>query len=364
MKEALTGVQLLERWLNPEATSQLQTATRPPTYLVRAALELVFGYRLPRRHEKSAWGVAVSYEGEDFEIVDWKRYEWSISGRSGTEEIATQLLKKLAAAARVLDGYLKKECRALVEAEEFSLDNQFPRYHALFSMFREECLSWMAKEISQTVSRRPLLNGLVEIIDSSFQELGTQASRAHGNLLAATVFFFSLTEVILDYCFALGDRKEKTFREFRSLDWAERFKLVVPMEESDAQALYQSLLKIRRHYRNESVHASPLYGFAIEGVGLIPATFDDLDRPSLVNPWFADNQDARGVLEILGRAMSHLETSEATRFGFAFAQTGLAIHIAEQRLVQHREAMTSMESFRVFLDALIEHQDAVANMYV
>lgn len=61
--------------------------------------------------------------------------------------------------------------------------------------------------------------------------------------------------------------------------------------------------------------------------------------------------------------MNHLETSEATRFGFALAQSGLTIHVAEHRLVQHREAMKSMRTFRLFLDALIEQQDAVANLY-
>jgi len=361
MKAALTGVKLLERWLDPEATSLLDQMTRPPPYLLRAAIELVFGYRLPRRHEKSAWGVAVSYEGEEFEVVDWKRYQWSISGRAGTEEIAAQLLKKLTAAAHVLDRHLKEECRALVRAEEFSLDNQFHRHYALFSMFRKECLSWMAKEINRTELRLPLADGVVEILESSFEELGTQASRVHGNLLAATIFF-SLTEVIFDACFALSDRGGKTFHEFRSLDWAERFKWVVPLEESDALVLYEALVKIRKSYRNESVHASPVYGFAIKGVGLIPATFDDFDRPSLVNPWFADNQEAPDVLEVFDNTLDYLEGSESTRFGFAYAQTGLAIHIAEHRLERYREKMTSIESFRALLDELIERQDAMANM--
>lgn len=136
------------------------------------------------------------------------------------------------------------------------------------------------------------------------------------------------------------------------------------MEERAAQELFQSLLEIRKRYRNESVHSSPLYLFAIKGVGLIPATDADLDKPSLVSPWCAKAEDARDVLEILDRTMRHLETSEATRFGFAFAKTGLAIPIAEQRLARHREAMTSMESFRLFLDRLVEHADAVANMDV
>lgn len=186
MKAALTGVQPLEQWLDPETTRKLHTVTRPPTYLVRIALELVFGYPLPRPHEKSAWGAVVSFKGENFEIVDWRRCQWSISGRTGAEAQATQLLNKLKAAARVLDGQLKEECQTLREAEEFSLDNQFQRYQTLFSLFREECLSWMEKEIGQAVLTRSHRKSIAGLLEAFSGESGTRASRVHAHLLAAT----------------------------------------------------------------------------------------------------------------------------------------------------------------------------------
>jgi hypothetical protein len=366
MAAALTGVEIAESWpdLEDPKRTGLLDRTRPPSYLVRATFEQVFGVRLPSPHEKSAWGVPILYKGEEFELSDWKRTIWKISGHASGIEIAKELEKKISSAAKILDGHIREVCRGLLDKDQLSLDNQFHRYRALFDMFRIECEARLQRPLLPQGPKNPGVADLCKHLESSFAVLTENSLRLRGNLLAAAIFFFSLSEIIFDACFALGDRKGLSFRAFRKLEWSERFRFVLPSSDEEVRRLYNRLVEIRRVYRNAPVHADPVFAFDVKGVGLIPQAFDVLDNPNIKSLYFSEVGEVEPILACFNDAMQLFERHSLTRFGFAYAESGLAIHIAQDKLERHRSQMTSIGTFRSFLCRLVEYADAVANMEV
>lgn len=363
--EALTGVSIAEIWPQQQELTRLDERTRPPSYLVKIALEEYLGIRLPRPYEKSAWAIPLSYEGTEFEISDWKRSTWSIFGHKGASTAASELAKKLSAAAKIIDSHLRKVCRRLLDQGEFSLNNQFHRYRALFEMFRAEFQSRLQRPpLPPKPSEGAGLADLGKQIEHGFALLTDNSLRRQGNLLAATVFFFSLSEVIFDACFALGDRRGMNYREFRALDWSERFRLFLPLVAEEERKVYERLRLLRRAYRNTPVHASPIFAFNVRGVGLVPATFEELDDPNLKSLYFTEAEDAESILRSFSLALELFENHPATRFGFAYAESGLAIHIADELLKPFKARMSSLELFKEFLLESVEYADAVENMDV
>lgn len=363
MAEALTGVRLAEQWPNFQKLTKLLEQRRPPSYLVRAALERVFGHRFRSMHDKSAWSVAFTYKDEVFELSDWKNSTWNIYGHKTGGVVAAELERKVSAAAKILDGHLKDVCSDLRKKGDLSLDNQFHRYHALFDMFRHECekqLGFRPEPARQKTRRHP--SGVVEVIESTMAALMDSSFKAQGNLLAAVIFFFSLSEVIFDACFALSDRQGVDYKAFRDLSWEERFKSILRLTSTWEKKVYERLLPIRRFYRNIPVHADPVYAFFIKGIGLIPATFDHLSNPNLIPLGLSNNEEAKVVLGDLEEALEFFRDHPLTRYGFAYAESGLVIHLSPERLKRHREHMTSIEGFREYLEGVVERADAAADL--
>ncbi|MEM9596020.1 MAG: hypothetical protein AAGD06_17245 [Acidobacteriota bacterium] len=360
MTKAFTGVSLADTWPELGSSTRLVDKNRPPSYLVKAALEKVFKHRLPRGHEKAAWAAPLTYKGVTFEVCDWKRSRWNIFGQPGFTEAAEELAQKISAASAILDHHLKQHCRGLLKQEKFSLDNQYHRCRALFEYFRAQCLARLADPENNDQPKASDPEALTASLNSWFQN----SMELNGYLLATSIFFFSLTEVIFDACFALGDRDGRTYREFRSQAWEERFKQLLPPREHEIQTTHNGLLELRRLYRNTPVHASPLYCFDVPGVGLIPATASALDNPNN-QPLFAmDESNAASLLGTLVSALDLFESHPYTEFGFAYAESGLTIHLKEEQLTKHRENMNSIDTYRSFLQDSLEYLDALTNMEI
>jgi hypothetical protein len=364
---ALTGVSIAENWPPNEGAVKLAERLNPASYLVKGSLEQLYGRRLPTPLDKSAWAIPVSFRGALLEVSDWRRYSWTIYGLPDQVEVAELLTKKLTSAATVLDRALQDVCRELLSKEDFSLDNQFHRYRTLFEEFAEKCGSI---RLDRRVTPAALDAGDIDLgtiakhLEHAMNIWTRDSTELRINLIASAIFFFSLSEIIFDACFALGDRSGTSYRRFRALDWAERFKFFIPLSGREVQELYEQLLKIRRFYRNIPVHASPLYVFHIDGFGLIPATFEDLENPNLSPLFSAEPNDAEEISTCLVSALEFLERNPTTEFGFAYAESGLAIHLSETRLSKFKIHMGSIEEFRDFLQVRADYADAVMNMDV
>src|SRR5262249_33881577 len=76
----------------------------PPSYSLRRVLERlpggppVFGVG-----DKSAWVARLSFAGNEWVLEDWRRQSWTLYGPPTAADSAKELLRKIAAAATLLD---------------------------------------------------------------------------------------------------------------------------------------------------------------------------------------------------------------------------------------------------------------------
>jgi len=325
-------------------------------------LQTLYGNPLPRGIDKSEWEIPIVFEGSIWGIYDWKHYAWCVTTSKGDADSAHRLIRKISAASRIVDGFLKNKAKELLAKGEFSLGNDCAAIRGAYIHFRE-------------LTEESIRRADPDLIEGPSGPKRTTLAREHFkalrdaeyNLLATCIFFFAFTEILLDSCFSLMDILPMTYLDFRSLDWAERFKLVLGEELLRTKTtLFERLVEIRRYYRNIPVHASPQYLFPVQGAGLIPATFDNLDEPCLTigkGPMF-DLVEARNILGILVETLSLFEESERLMYGYYYTRSGLPIHLYDPFRRELLEAKISYEQFCRSVDIRVDRYYAYINVEI
>ncbi|TYB95222.1 MAG: hypothetical protein FXF54_04785 [Kosmotoga sp.] len=333
--------------------------TSPPGYIIKMVLMLLAQSRLPRGGDKSEWELCITYESIRWIITDWKRYAWGIFGPTGYTEKAKKLKNKIEAAAKILDKEISKHSEIEFKNENISIHNQFYRTEGLFSYFLDSAKSYL--------SQKPMVvnehNNSAEQLSKILISYINRARNIEYNLISSVIFFFSLTEVIFDACFSLGDRKSLSFSEFRHLEWSERFKFFVPLNnDSYLNKFYEKLMLTRTFYRNIPVHSSPTFFFYMEGFGLIPSSYEKLNEPHLSYMSCFNENEQQSTIDVMESAIKLLKEHKNTKFGYIYAESGLPIHISFEVVNELKKHMGTVEHFKKELNRRSEFQDRIDNM--
>ncbi len=370
------GVAISEDWPDERKLHQHHHFTRPPSYLVKLALMVHFGQRLPRGEEKSDWAIPLDFGGINWLVSDWKRYAWDIYGPEPENALAEKLQKKLESAAVIVGKQVAEEAKDYRDSDEISLDNNFPQLMILYEFFRnevEETLDRLLHQppaIEKPVPTETDLDNKVNLreftakLNTWFADHNALERKLHANTLAAILFFFSATEAILDAAFAVGDRQGLTFAEYRSLKWADRIKRWFNAGQGESAEVYQELIEIRREYRNTAAHSSPMFFFSppIPGFGLVPVDYEELDLPRAV-PWaLREPDEAKRVFDTFDATLRHFQSHDLLKFALKYADSGIGIHISKKLSEDLKSHMTSLEAFEEELMRRCELQDRYDNM--
>ena len=81
--------------------------------------------------------------------------------------------------------------------------------------------------------------------------------KADAAAATAVILFFGRMEIIFDAIFVFGERRGLTYRQFRNLDWKERFRFVVEVTPSPAKEAYEEMGRIQARHRNILSHGTP-----------------------------------------------------------------------------------------------------------
>jgi hypothetical protein len=316
---------------------------------------------LPRGGDKSDWELCVTYDNLKWIISDWKRYAWHIFGPPGCTEKAGKLENKLRAAAKILDYEISKLSIIEFKNENISLHNQFHRTEGLFSYFLGNAKSSLSFKPMIVNEGDDSTGQLTKFLNSHFD----RSRNIEYNMISSVIFFFSLTEVIFDCCFSLGDRKSLSFIEFRRLEWSERFKFFVPLDNNSfLNELYVKLMLTRTFYRNIPVHSSPTFFFNMEGFGLIPSSYERLNDPLLSHRSLFDENEQRSTIDVMESAIKLLKEHKNTKYGHIYAESGLPIHISIKAVHELKKHMVTVEHFMEELHRRNELQDRIDNMEI
>jgi hypothetical protein len=358
IKAAFFGVKP-DDWPNNANLSIYCRESSPPGYMIKMALMFLCGHRLPRGSDKSEWEICLSYKGKKWIITDWKRYEWKIYGPPDSSNDAKELQAKFRAVTKILDKAITATSDEELRNDNISIYNQFGRIDSLFYYFFDNAKNAMNRKVAKLKKSKDIGGMRSCFLNSQFN----RGRDIEFNLLTSTIYFFALTELVFDSCFALCDRKGMRFSEFRHMEWGERFKFFIsPAEDRTIESLYVNLLDIRTYYRNIPVHASPTYLFMLKGFGLIPSSYERMADPHISHKLVYEENEQKRIFNTFEDTIALLKSHPTTQFGYLYARSGLPIHIAAAPVQELKQHMTSVEQFEEELVKRSEIQDQIDNM--
>ncbi len=364
--EALTGIKYSEKWPNQVSLVKYDRMDEPPSYLIRLVFTVFLKAMLPEGGDKSDWELPIEYKGRIWLLWDWKRYAWNLEGPPNHTKEAEELIKKIKAAAAIMDRDLALTAKKKYESGEFSLQNQYHKLRGLYDFFRENSEKSSVKKQKVSHGNTGAKGDIDTAIHSLSSELNLQYQklrRIEANTIAAVVFYLAMIEVIMDACFSLSDRKDLTYADFKGMNWSERLKWLIPVGSSnDLNRLFSDIVFIRTEYRNLTVHSSPEFFFHIPYFGLVPSTYKKHFLPHAKQHPSIGEEQAKKIFEIFGRFEAMLRKRDETKFGMIYAESGLPIHIDNKTVSKLKRKMNSLDEFKSELEHICSLQDAFDNM--
>ena len=279
LKQALKGIKEdLSPTDLPELASPLMAKlTDPPTYIVQMLLCSIAGFK-SSREDKATWAIEVEFEGVQFKVRDWKRSTWSICSTVDTphiRETANALHRKLISAGSLMNQIMRPNLLQQVNNGQFYIKNSFSSARRPYEYFRDVLSAELLRltetpnkpiaeepnlETDQSTVPEEIKNSGIKItLDRAFTDYVNKLIQLEEvishNASAMIAFFFSYTELLFDVLFAFEENRGITYLKFRQLDWAERFKTVLPVStDHSLRSIYEQLLDIRRTTRNTLFH--------------------------------------------------------------------------------------------------------------
>jgi hypothetical protein len=338
---------------------------KPSSYLVGLALGHHFGHAL-RRTDKMVWTTTIVFSHGVYELNDWKRSSWEMYGPR-TEQ-ATVLIQKISAAATILGGALQDENKRRIAEGDFALSHQSSRLLSYYLIQRAEA--------ERLVNLKPGNEELVKVAEhvteggskiEQFLNVGMNKylsdwRRTDSAAVAAVILFFGFLEIIFDAFFVFGDRRGLTYRQFRNLDWRERFKFVVDVTKSPAKEAYEEMVSVQKRHRHVVSHGAPLFVVQHSGLGFISADPLDAESPQM-NPLFAfDADEVSATFATFDRTLTAFETHPTLWFAYKYVQKPLLLYLDDTRVQEIVRHSGSAEEFDAEIDRRLELLDAFINM--
>ncbi|MEZ4475610.1 MAG: hypothetical protein R3F60_33400 [bacterium] len=335
---AMYGVEFSSEFPSPWAEKRPQNYGRyaqPPSYMVEAVIRQLDGGRVFTGGDKSAWQTGLSFDGHLWCIEDWRRRSWNLWGPPDQEVSAAKLVKKLSAASRIVDGQIFEAGRELASGPTRP-PKQHHRVRNLYEFFRGHAETTLAN-IDDFHTNRKLggLEGLAAFLNARI----SLDRELEAHTLSAVMFLLRHDRGYAGYCFALGDRGGQTFFEYRKLDWSERFSRFFDTGRGDCQAVYDEVLQVRREHRNVWAHADPVLFVPVEDVGLVPMSYDDLDKPRMNFFTTIDAAEASRIFAAFDRLIGLFDDHDLGWYAREYASSGLPILMAEDQARKLRDLM-------------------------
>jgi len=280
-----------------------------------------------------------------------------VSSTSSNTEDLEVLEKKLCAAGQIVNRHLEVQAKIALANENFSLRNDFFGSKSIYSTYKKLLRNSLCGADPSLIFGPPGESRSALVIDYYVRK-----KESHHHLVATTVFFFAHTEVILNSCYSLLYESGVKYSKFQLMDWGQKFKLVVGVEYMTLHGKqYAQLVDIRRHYRNIPVHSSPMFLFPVNGIGLVPGSFHQMDDPSLSPTSAFDSSVARDILAVFTKTLRNLERHRSTCLGYYYAKSGLPIHIEESFRVELCKLKARPKEFRAEVQRRTNLETAMSN---
>lgn len=343
----------------------------PPYYLVYFLFVDLLGFKDLGKFEKISWSIPVDYEGTAF-LIEHRKFGCGVFAADlPAQEIqAAQIVKRIKKAVKLAEPYFEWRAKAAADASTLNVLNHARQLYERFDYFRHACRARQAeaeaRKDERNVETRTLENGgnasTIKIPSFALKREATWLA------LAAIESFFSWTEHILIHI-AILSGKVMTGAEVADLaskDWAEKFKLALPITDKDTKIFFDKLVIIRRQLRNAVAHGSfGKQGEAFQfhsNAGAVPLLLPHKkDKNAFRFGTGVDYVDGE-ALNTIDTFIEHLWSGGRAPAKLYIQDSGLPLILTYSKDGTYARAMASEDEMNEFLDHLGYKFDQAANM--
>lgn len=343
----------------------------PPYYLVYFLLVDFLQFKDLGKFEKVSWSIPIDYEGTAF-LVEHRKFGCGVFAVDlpDQEVQAAEIVKRVKKAVKIAEPYFEWRAKTAADASTLNVLNHA---HRLFERFEYFCSAYRARQAESEarkdekhVETRTLENGGT----ASTVHFPSFALRREATwlALAAIESFFSWTEHIFIHI-AILSGKITTGKEVADLaagDWADKFKLALPIADKDSKLFFDKLVIIRRQLRNAVSHGSfGKQGEAFQfhsNAGAVPLLLPHRrDKNAIRFGTGVDYVDDE-ALNTIDTFIEHLWSGDRAPAKLYIQDSGLPLILTMAKDGTYARAMSSEEDMNEFLDYLGHKFDQAANM--
>lgn len=233
----------------------------PPYYLVYFLLVDLLGFPHAGKWEKTAWSVAVDWNGRGF-LIEHRKMGLGVFAQDveRDEPAARELVIRIHKAVRAAQPFFEWLAGEAVSRSEVNVVNNASSLYGRYVFLRDSYHS-KRDEYEKRRNERVVTQGTTPgggtWTHSSFPAYNLIAE-SNWLAISAVEAFFAWTEHILIHVALLTGKKSTATEvtEMAEADWSIKFQSALGLTDSDAKAHYDRLVSLRKELRNYVAHGA------------------------------------------------------------------------------------------------------------
>jgi hypothetical protein len=345
----------------------------PPAYMVRIILVDVLGLPDYGPMDKVRWHTVFNFKGKTFLIRDYKFGSWSVESKTNdelTQELVSELKKKIKIASNNLDSVLYKYLKNYVSTGNFYIKNLNNTLASIFYFYLDKTKT-TSEEVRNLVCPKPSAEDHNDytLYNESLNKFYMLKSKLTTNLFSYAYSmihaFYSYLEFILDVIYAFEQPPDANFWKFREKCWYERFKKVFDLNVKEINEIYVKLLGYRKKYRNPLSHGltneiSVL--IPLPHAGLVPLSYQFLSN-ELYYGWMGMNDIdvTEEIMKTFESFLYYISKIDPYCYYMRYTEYNFEIPMNKKLVEDIKKEMSCMDDFEEYLKNKAAYMDAVIN---
>ncbi len=356
-----------DHWSDPfhETTIDIPHELTPEPYIVFIIFVYLKRYNFFGRAEKIKWEIPVKYKNIPF-LLSHRKFGFRIlspQDYGDCSSLAIELLKRIKKAVPLAEKFIEPYVKELVNKGKITIPNDYFSLHERYKYFRKnaEMIYLEMKELQMEDSKTPF---------GAYNERLKKGKIASNYLVAMMDAYFSMLEhvLVLIKPFLSPDILENNLAKFIGLNWGEKFKELFDISiNTSYKTHYDSLLRIKEHYRNILAHGNfqknggSMY-VHMENIGAIPMLLTKSKGTFHFSFGHIGDLAFQDICDVFDKFDNFLEEHESAKYGLKYLKTGISVAFDIDSKKEYQTAMESDASFQEFLEYKSYLHDQAANM--
>lgn len=343
----------------------------PPYYLVYFLLVDLLGYPHAEKWEKTAWSVAVDWNGRGF-LIEHRKMGLGVFAQDveRDEAAARELVIRIHKAVRAAQPFFEWLAGDAVSRSEVNVVNNasslYGRYGFLRDSYHSKRDEYEKRKDERVVTKGTTLGGGTWT-HSSFPAYNLIAE-SNWLAISAVEAFFAWTEHIFIHVALMTGRKSSATEvtEMAEADWSIKYQSALGLSDSEAKTHYDRLVSLRKELRNYVAHgAFGKQGEAFyfhSGAGAVPVLLPHKVGSRKFKLAHGLSFDAPAAFGAMEDFIAYLWSGERAPAEQYIQQSELPLILTYVHDGTYSRAMNSVEDMEEFVSHLSGEFDRAADM--